>query len=231
MLAGRAAPAHSQPVFQIDTVHFESCDDDILVPVRVFNADNLSRFSMRFDDFDHLSGIQPVPEAAQLLDIGFFLLIADVDGDTTDNCGIRNRLVFMPAFGCDDLGTHIVKFAAFDISGVGRAGDATVTIVSDGVCEGEQATGFSPVEVRVSDAATVLMIENATVSLASVALRSPARHTAVFLPRHRPLSRSIRRRLLRRQTLSVHTPIAREVLELQPVGARSTCLLIRRTLQ
>ena len=56
------------------------------------------------------------------------LSVAQIDNNSTDNCGITQRSLSKTSFNCSNLGTNTVIFTATDISGNSATGIATVTV-------------------------------------------------------------------------------------------------------
>ncbi|MEZ4982043.1 MAG: HYR domain-containing protein [Saprospiraceae bacterium] len=56
-------------------------------------------------------------------------LTAEIDGGTTDNCGVDSFLVNFTNFTCDDLGDNLVYAAVFDVNGLCDSDSATITVL------------------------------------------------------------------------------------------------------
>jgi hypothetical protein len=56
-------------------------------------------------------------------------LPSEIDGGTTDNCGVDSFLVNFTNFTCDDLGDNLVYAAVFDVNGLCDSDSATITVI------------------------------------------------------------------------------------------------------
>ncbi|MBI1288207.1 MAG: HYR domain-containing protein, partial [Flavobacteriales bacterium] len=56
------------------------------------------------------------------------IVAADVDGGSTDNCGIANLSINNDAFDCNDLGANVVTLTVTDVNGNVSTCNATVTV-------------------------------------------------------------------------------------------------------
>lgn len=57
------------------------------------------------------------------------MLPTDIDGGSSDNCGIDSLSLDRNSFTCSDLGTNTVNLTAFDFSGNSASCSATVTVI------------------------------------------------------------------------------------------------------
>jgi hypothetical protein len=58
---------------------------------------------------------------------------ADVDGGSSDACGIASLSLSQDSFACSDVGDNTVGLTATDVNGNTASCDATVTVIDDEV--------------------------------------------------------------------------------------------------
>jgi len=93
---------------------------------------------------------------------------ADVDGGSTDNCGIANLTLDITTFNCNNVGTPtLVTLTATDTNGNSDSSTATVTVEDNGNCEPLGVTDFNLSKLLVypnptTDRFTIKGLENSS---------------------------------------------------------------------
>lgn len=58
--------------------------------------------------------------------------VADIDNNSTDNCGVQSRMLDVATFDCDNVGVNSVTLTVTDVNGLSSACTATVTVNDPG---------------------------------------------------------------------------------------------------